>query len=177
MKKKEDGMNRFEGKVALVTGAGSRRGIGRGTALALAKEGAKVVITDIVQENVDRVVAELNEISQARGMVADVRSKEAMVQVVEKTTEVFGGLDILINVAGLTRPTLFLKVLHRTELINDSDFSIIAMYQAEYRGLVEYYRLAYNLHRLTTLEGVMEQSLTKTLAAKYKLSVPKIYRK
>ena len=69
------------------------------------------------------------------------------------------------------------KVLHRTELINDSDFSSIAMYQAEYRGLVEYYRLAYNLHRLTTLEGVMEQSLAKTLAAKHKLSVPKIYRK
>jgi NAD(P)-dependent dehydrogenase (short-subunit alcohol dehydrogenase family) len=103
-------MNRFEGKVALVTGAGSRRGIGRGAALALAKEGAKVVITDIMQEQVDRVSAELNEISQARGMVADVRSKEAMVQVVEKTTEVFGGLDILINVAGLTRPTLFLDI-------------------------------------------------------------------
>jgi hypothetical protein len=69
------------------------------------------------------------------------------------------------------------KVLHRTELINDSDFSIIALYQAEYRGLVEYYRLAYNLHRLTTLEGVMEQSLTKTLATKQKVSVPKVYRK
>jgi group II intron reverse transcriptase/maturase len=69
------------------------------------------------------------------------------------------------------------KVLHRTELINDSDLSIIALYQAEYRGLVEYYRLAYNLHRLTTLEGVMEQSLTKTLATKHKVSVPKVYRK
>jgi type II intron maturase len=69
------------------------------------------------------------------------------------------------------------EVLHRTELINESEFSIIALYQAEYRGLVEYYRLAYNLHRFTTLEGVMEQSLTKTLAAKQKLSVPKVYRK
>ena len=69
------------------------------------------------------------------------------------------------------------KVLHRTELINDSDFTIIELFQAEYRGLVEYYRLAYNLHRLTTLEGVMDQSLTKTLAAKHKLSVPKVYRK
>jgi group II intron reverse transcriptase/maturase len=69
------------------------------------------------------------------------------------------------------------KVLHRTELINDSDFTIIELFQAEYRGLVEYYRLAYNLHRLTTLEGVMEQSLTKTLAAKHRLSVPKVYRK
>jgi len=69
------------------------------------------------------------------------------------------------------------KILHRTELITDSDLSIIALYQAEYRGLVEYYRLAYNLHRFTTLEGVMEQSLTKTLATKHKLSVPKVYRK
>lgn len=68
-------------------------------------------------------------------------------------------------------------MLHRTELINDSDFTIIDLFQTEYRGLVEYYRLAYNLHRLTTLEGVMEQSLTKTLAAKYRLSVPKVYRK
>jgi group II intron reverse transcriptase/maturase len=69
------------------------------------------------------------------------------------------------------------KVLHRTELINDSDFTIIELYQSEYRGLVEYYRLAYNLHTLTKLEGVMETSLTKTLAAKYRISVPKVYKK
>jgi group II intron reverse transcriptase/maturase len=69
------------------------------------------------------------------------------------------------------------KVQHRTELINDSDFTIIELYQAEYRGLVEYYRLAYNLHSLTELEGTMEISLTKTLAAKYRMSVPKVYKK
>lgn len=103
-------MNRFEGKVALVTGAGSRRGIGRATALALAREGAKVAITDIVPEGVTQVVAELNEISQAIGEVADVRNKDAMVQVVKKTVQAFGGLDILINVAGLTRPTKFLDI-------------------------------------------------------------------
>lgn len=103
-------MNRFAGKVALVTGAGSRRGIGRGTALALAREGAKVAITDIVPEGVKQVVAELNEISQAIGEVADVRNKDAMVQVVKKTVAAFGGLDILVNVAGLTRPTKFLDI-------------------------------------------------------------------
>ena len=103
-------MNRFAGKVALVTGAGSRRGIGRGTALALAREGAKVAITDIVPEGVQQVVAELNEISQAIGEVADVRDKAQMMQVVKKTTETFGGLDILVNVAGLSRPTLFLDI-------------------------------------------------------------------
>jgi Type II intron maturase len=69
------------------------------------------------------------------------------------------------------------KVLPRTELINDSDLTISALFQAEFRGLVEYYRLAYNLHRLTTLDGVMEQSLTKTLAAKLRLSVPQVYNR
>ncbi len=68
------------------------------------------------------------------------------------------------------------KVLPRTELINDSDFTIMALFQAEFRGLVEYYRLAYNLHRLTTLDGVMEQSLIKTLAVKLQISVPKVYK-
>jgi NAD(P)-dependent dehydrogenase (short-subunit alcohol dehydrogenase family) len=103
-------MNRFTGKVALVTGAGSPRGIGRGTALALAKEGAHVVITDIVSESVERVVAELREFSQATGMVADVRNKTTMEQVVKQAVETFGGLDILVNVAGLTRPTAFLDI-------------------------------------------------------------------
>ncbi len=103
-------MNRFEGKVALVTGASSQRGIGRATALALAREGAKVTITDIVAENVERVAAELNEISEAIGEVADVRDKQQMAQVVRKTVETFGGLDILVNNAGLTRPTRFLDI-------------------------------------------------------------------
>ena len=53
----------------------------------------------------------------------------------------------------------------------------MALYQAEYRGLVEDYRLAYNLHSLTELEGTMEISLTKTLAAKFRISVPKVYKK
>lgn len=102
--------NRFEGKVALVTGAGSQRGIGRGTALALAREGANITITDIVADNVQRVTSELNTINHAIGEVADVRDKSAMLHVVKKTVETFGGLDILVNVAGLTRPTPFLDV-------------------------------------------------------------------
>lgn len=101
---------RFEGKVALVTGAGSQRGIGRATALALAKEGAKIVITDVMEEGVKRVAAELNEISPALGEVADVRDKAAMVRVVERATKEFGGLDILVNNAGLTRPTKFTEI-------------------------------------------------------------------
>lgn len=69
------------------------------------------------------------------------------------------------------------KPIHRAERMNDSEFSTIAGYQWEYRGVVEYYRLAYNLHRLSTLKWVMEQSLVKTLAHKLKISVPKVYRR
>src|SRR5437660_6495754 len=69
------------------------------------------------------------------------------------------------------------KPIHRAELLNESDFTIIATYQLEYRGLVNYYHMAYNLHTLSKLKWVMEQSLTKTLAAKYKISVRKVHKK
>jgi len=67
--------------------------------------------------------------------------------------------------------------VHRKELTENSDFTILETYQAEYRGIVEYYRLAYNLGSLTKLYWVMDTSLTKTLAHKYKMSVYKVYRK
>jgi group II intron reverse transcriptase/maturase len=67
------------------------------------------------------------------------------------------------------------KAIHRTELLNESDYTIVATYQLEFQGLVNYYRLAYNLHTLGQLRWVMEQSLTKTLAHKHKRSVKTIY--
>ncbi len=103
-------MKRFESKVVLVTGAGSERGIGRAVALAFAKEGADVVITDVVAAGVERVARELKAQGRAIGEVADVRSKAEMERVVAKAVETFGGLDILVNNAGLTRPTKFLDI-------------------------------------------------------------------
>jgi group II intron reverse transcriptase/maturase len=69
------------------------------------------------------------------------------------------------------------KAIHRPEFLNETDFTIMETFQSVYRGLVEYYRLAYNLSSFTRLKGYMEQSLVKTLAGKFKLSVPKIYKK
>ena len=69
------------------------------------------------------------------------------------------------------------KPIHRSELENESDFTIISTYQLEYRGIVEYYRLAYNLHTLKRLKWVMQESLAKTLALKHKTSVRKVYKK
>jgi hypothetical protein len=69
------------------------------------------------------------------------------------------------------------KPVHRMELTHNEAFSIVATYQAEYRGLVEYYRMAHNLRRLSELRWVMETSLTKTLAHKHRTSVQAIYRR
>jgi hypothetical protein len=67
------------------------------------------------------------------------------------------------------------KPSHRKKLTNDSPYSIVARFQQEYRGLVEYYQLTYNRHRLNRLKWVMEQALTKTLAHKLRLSAHQVY--
>ena len=63
------------------------------------------------------------------------------------------------------------KPIHRNRLLDDDDFTIVATYQAEYRGLVEYYQLAHNLHGLNRLRWIMETSLLRTLARKHRSSV------
>lgn len=69
------------------------------------------------------------------------------------------------------------RPIRRTERIVNTDFSIVAQFQAEFRGVAEYYRLAFNRHRLGYLKYVMERSLAKTLARKYRITVPKVYRR
>jgi group II intron reverse transcriptase/maturase len=69
------------------------------------------------------------------------------------------------------------KPILRTERIVNTDFSIIAQFQAEYRGIVAYYQLAFNRHQFGQLKGVMQRSLTKTLARKFRISVPEVYRR
>jgi len=69
------------------------------------------------------------------------------------------------------------KPIHRGELILNSDYEIIARYQAEYRGYVQYYTLAQDLYRLHKLHWVMRTSLLKTLANKYKSTVTKMAKR
>jgi group II intron reverse transcriptase/maturase len=69
------------------------------------------------------------------------------------------------------------KPIHRAERLADTDFSISTQDQAEYRGLVQYYLLAFNVHRLWRLHRVMEISLVMTLANKFKTKASQIYQK
>ncbi|TKG97280.1 SDR family oxidoreductase [Puteibacter caeruleilacunae] len=85
----------FEGKVALITGATGA--IGKGVAIKLKNQGAKVFISDLKQEMVDEVCAELG----CAGLAADVTNEGQVKQVVEKVTETYGAVDILVNVAGI----------------------------------------------------------------------------
>lgn len=69
------------------------------------------------------------------------------------------------------------KTPPRTELLQEDDYTIINTYQLEFRGIANYYQLAYNMRELNKLKGVMEISLTKTLASKHQMSVRKVYEK
>ena len=69
------------------------------------------------------------------------------------------------------------KPRQRAERLSDSDFTIVAQYQAEYRGVVQYYLRAFNVHRLWALHRVMKFSLAKTLADKHRSSVRQVIRK
>lgn len=69
------------------------------------------------------------------------------------------------------------KPVHRSQLIFETDFSIVARYQAEYRGIVQYYQRALNVSHFWQLHWVMKTSLLKTLAAKHQTSRTKMARK
>ncbi len=63
----------------------------------------------------------------------------------------------------------------RVERCHDSVFSIVALFQQEYRGFVEYYQMALNLHRMNSLRWWMEQSLVHTLSRKLQITVSAVY--
>ena len=66
------------------------------------------------------------------------------------------------------------KPAPRPEMLRDEDFTILSRYQAEFRGIVQYYMLAHNVSHFGNLQWVMQQSLCRTLAAKHKSSAKKM---
>jgi len=90
----------LKGKVAIVTG--SSKGIGKSIAQGLAEHGAKVVISSRSQEAVDEVAAQFKKANlEAIGIACHIGKSEQREQLVKKTIEHFGGIDILVNNAAI----------------------------------------------------------------------------
>lgn len=96
-------------KTVIITGA--RRGMGKSHALVLAKAGAKVVVSDISEEDCQKVVKEIEKNrGEALAVKCDVTKKEEVDNLVKKTIERFGKVDILVNNAGICQFKPFLEL-------------------------------------------------------------------
>ena len=99
----------LNGKVAIVTGA--KQGMGRTHALVLAKAGAKVVVSDISQEDCEKVVNEIKDAGrEAIAVKCDVSNKKEVDELVQKTVDEWGKIDILVNNAGICQFKPFLDL-------------------------------------------------------------------
>ena len=116
----------LEGKIAVVTGAGRMRSIGRSIALELAKAGCDVVITGSGRSpdafpddekkagwrDIDSVADDIRSLGRrALSLVSDVSKPEAVQALVERVVREFGKVDVLVNNAGATRGTDRVPVL------------------------------------------------------------------
>jgi 3-oxoacyl-[acyl-carrier protein] reductase len=96
-------------KTAIVTGG--RRGMGRAIALALAREGANVVVSDISQEDCQKVVDEIKRMGRkGLALKCDVSSSDDVEKMVKRTVAEFGRVDILVNNAGIIDFKPFLEL-------------------------------------------------------------------
>ena len=93
---------RFDGETVFVTGGGS--GIGRETAMRCAEEGADVVVADVDREAVEETTDAIGEAGgKASSYELDVRDTEALAEAIDTTAEE-GGIDVLVNNAGISHP-------------------------------------------------------------------------
>jgi cyclopentanol dehydrogenase len=93
-------MKRLEGKVAIITGAARGQGVAEGKVFA--REGAKVVLTDVLGDEVKEIASQINNANGIAISIAhDVSSEEDWKKVIKTTIETFGKIDILVNNAGI----------------------------------------------------------------------------
>ncbi|BCX49371.1 beta-ketoacyl-ACP reductase [Haloferula helveola] len=103
-------MQSFEGKVAVVTGGG--RGIGGAIAKAFAERGAKVAVVSRSESSCGKTAEEINEQfpEAAKAYAVDVADHEAVQELGKRIVEDFGGVNILVNNAGVTRDGLLMRM-------------------------------------------------------------------
>lgn len=102
---------RLENKVAIITGAGS--GIGRETALLFSKEGAKVVVADVIEKTGEKTLADIKKMGEGFFAKVDVTNRNQVNRMVKTTLEKYGKIDILINNAGIAQDALIKKMTEK----------------------------------------------------------------
>ncbi|MED1951709.1 SDR family NAD(P)-dependent oxidoreductase [Brevibacillus centrosporus] len=105
---------RLQGKVGIVTGSAS--GIGRGIALAMAKEGAHIAIVDVNEEKGKDTLAQVNLYTEGMLFIKDISVKENVDEIVAAVVKKFGKLDIMVNNAHVSRQAPFMETTQ--ELFN-----------------------------------------------------------
>jgi len=112
---------RFQGKVCLVTGGAS--GIGKAATEAFAREGAKVVFCDLVEEAGEQVASEIG----GDFYQVNVTDRQAVQDWVDDVVEKYGHVDVLINNAGILRDGLFVKVKdgELVKQMSEADFDLV----------------------------------------------------
>jgi 3-oxoacyl-[acyl-carrier protein] reductase len=141
-------------KVALVTGGG--RGIGKAIALALAKDGANVAVSDIDQDSANQTADEIRSLgSDSMGLKADVSKADEVDGMFQALVDKFGRVDILVNNAGITRDGLLVRM-------KDEDWSLVmkinldgAFYCSRAAGKIMMKQRSGNIVNIASIVGVM----------------------
>ena len=102
-------MGRLDGRTCVITGAA--RGIGRGIAAGLAREGAAVVVADLNHAGAEAVAEAIRaEGGKALGLACDVSVRASIQAAIERAVDGFGRLDVMFNNAGISKTQRFLEV-------------------------------------------------------------------
>lgn len=173
-------MLNLKDKVVIITGSG--RGIGKSVALRFAEAGAKVVISDINEADVNETVSEIQAKGvEAFGIKANVAQMADCEALMDKTKEKFGKIDVLINNAGITRDNLMMRMteeewdmviaVNLKGVFNCSKAAIKIMMKQKYGNIINIASVvgitgnAGQVNYSASKGGVI--AMTKTLAAEY----------
>jgi NAD(P)-dependent dehydrogenase (short-subunit alcohol dehydrogenase family) len=115
-------------KIAIVTGAGSQKGFGRGIALTLAREGCNLVVTDIDAAGMEKTAEEIRKLGRkAITVKVDVTNKAEVDNMIQLVIARFGQIDILVNNAGGSTPPQLFAETNPEKWRKDIDLNLIGV--------------------------------------------------